>query len=342
VNEKEMKMNQNAMPPHVQVMQFILNQWISKPIYVAAELGIADMLADGPKSIDELANLSGVHAPSLYRMMRALAGVEIFTEMDNRVFGLTPMAECLQTDALRPIARMMHSSWHDKAWGHLIHSIRTGRSAFDAAFGMPAHDWLEANHEEAEVYHAAQSAKAMGSNRAIVDAYDFSSITHVADVGGGQGALMAEILKANSHLTGMVADQPAASALAREYIRKAGLEGRCEVAECDFFKSVPAGSDAYLLSNILHNWDDEACRQILGNCRRAMNDGAVLLVVEAIVPEGDAFSIAKLLDLEMMVMGGGLERTELEYRTLFESAGFLVNRIIPTGESVSVLEGTAR
>ena len=332
-------MNPNEMPPQVQIMQCILNKWISKPIFAVAELGMADFLAAGPKSIDELATLSRTHSPSLYRMMRALAGVGIFAERENKIFALTPMAECLQTNALGPIARMMHSNWHDKAWGCFIHSIKTGEAAFDKAHGMPAHDWLEANPEAAGVYHAAQSAKAMGSNRAIVDAYDFSSIQRVTDVGGGRGALMAEILKANPHLTGVVADLPSVTTLAREYMRNAGLEHRCAVVECDITKFVPPGNDAYLLSNILHNWDDETCREILGNCRRAMNSGAVLLIVEAIVPEGNAFSIAKLLDMEMMVMGGGRERTESGYRILFESAGFALKQVLPTGESISVLEG---
>jgi len=332
-------MMRTPLPPHAQMMQFILGTWISKPIYVAAELGIADMLVDGAKSIDELARTTGTHGPLLYRVMRALASVGIFSEAGDRSFELTPMAECLKDGALRSTALMFNADWHDKAWENLLYSVRTGEVAFEKAHGIPAFDWLEKNPRAAALYHEANAFKAASSHRAIIDAYDFSGINTLTDVGGGHGALMAEILGAYPVMKGVIAELRTVEKEAREFIRTKGLDARCEVIECDFFKEIPPGSDAYLMSNILHDWNDEACRSILGNCRRAMRPGFPLLAVEAVIPPGNEFSVAKLLDLEVLVMGGGRERTEAEFRDLFESSGFTISRVIPTHENVSVIEG---
>jgi hypothetical protein len=336
---KERNMKSKELPPHAQMMQFILGKWISKPIYVAAELGIADMLTDGPKSIDELAHMISTHGPSLYRVMRALASVGIFSETGDRGFALTPMAECLKAGAMRSIALMFNSDWHDRAWENLLYSVRTGEVAFDKAHGMPVFDWFKDHPLAAEIYHEANAIKAMTSHRAIIDAYDFSGINTLTDVGGGYGALMAEILRANPAMRGVVAELPSVVKEAKEFIRTKGLETRCEVVECDSFKEIPPGTDAYLMSHILHDWDDETCQRILGNCHRAMKPCSPLLVVEAVIPPGNEFSVAKLLDLEVFVMGGGRERTEAEFRDLFESSGFTLSRVVPTPESISVIEG---
>jgi hypothetical protein len=332
-------MTSKQVPPYAQMMQFILGNWISKPIYVAAELGIADMVADRPKSIDELAHMSKTHGPSLYRVMRALASVGIFLETSERSFELTPMAECLKRGAMRSIAVMFNSDWHDKAWENLLYSVRTGDVAFDKAHGKPVFDWLKEHPRAAEIYNEANAIKAMTSHRAIIDAYDFSNIARLTDVGGGHGALMAEILGANPAMKGVVAELPAVVQDAREFIRTRGLETRCEVIECDFFKGIPPGSDAYLMSHILHDWNDEVCYTILKNCHKAMKPGSTLLVVETVIPPGNEFSIAKLLDLEVFVMGGGRERTEKEFRDLFQSSGFTLSRVVPTPESIFVIEG---
>jgi hypothetical protein len=332
-------MRTTELPPHVQMMQFILGTWISKPIYVAAELGIADLLADGPKGIDEIAAMTGTHGPSLYRVMRALAGVGIFSETGDRSFGLTPMAECLKAGAMRSIALMFGSGWHDKAWEYLLYGVRTGEVAFDKAHGMPAFDWFKEHPRAARIFHEANAIKATTSHRAIIHVYDFSPIARLTDVGGGHGALMAEILEANPAMRGVVAELPSVAREAREFIRAKGLETRCEVVECDFFSSIPRGSDAYLMSHILHDWSDEKCRRIVANCHAAMSPGSPLLVVEDIIPPGNEFSIAKLLDLEVFVMGGGRERTEAEFRELFESSGFTLSKIVPTQEGISVIEG---
>ncbi|MGD2270762.1 MAG: methyltransferase [Desulfobacterales bacterium] len=332
-------MKPSELPPHAQIMQFIAGKWISKPIYVAAELGIADMLSDGAKSVDELAEMTGAQHTALYRLMRALACVGIFSETGERCFALTPMAECLKRDAMRSIALMFLSDWHDKAWDCLLDSVKTGDIAFEKAHGKPAFEWFKDNRRAAELYYTANAIKARGSHRAIVDAYDFSDITTLTDVGGGYGTLMVEILMANPHIQGVVADLASVARIADKEIKAKNLDPRCRVMECDFFKEIPAGSDAYLLSHVLHDWDDEQCRRILKNCRRAMTPGAKLLILESVIATGNEFSIAKLLDLEVFVMGGGRERSEAEFRELFESVGFILSQVVATSESVSVIEG---
>ncbi len=332
-------MNPNELPPQAQLMNFIVGKWISKPVYVAAELGLADLLAEGSKSIEELALASRSHAPSLYRMMRALASVGIFAETKDKRFELTPMAEFLKSGAMRSFALMFNSDWSDKAWLHFIDSVKTGDTAFEKAHGMPVSDWLERNPRAAEVFNEANAVKAAHSHRAIIDVYDFSGINTLTDIGGGLGALMAEILQANPSMKGIVADIHSVTQKGEEFIRSRGLEDRCKTVECDFFKDIPAGSDGYLMSHILHDWPDDRCKKILRNCHKAMKPESTLLVVEMIVPPGNQPSIAKLLDLEMLVTTGGRERTEEEFKTLLDSSGFELSRTISTQGGISVIEG---
>jgi hypothetical protein len=330
-----MKTTQEAT---IQMMQFITAKWISKPIYVAAKLGIADLLAEGPRTVEEIAQKKDLYAPYLYRVMRALAGFGIFYENENKTFELTPMAECLKTGALRSIALMFLSDWHDRAWDKLLHSVKTGEIAFHAAHGMSCFDWLKANPEAAEIYHHAQSIKAMTSHRTIIDSYNFSGINSLTDIGGGYGGLMIEILKAHPSMRGVITDVPSVIRETRKIIEAHGLEKRCSTADRDFFRDIPSGSDAYILSHILHDWEDAQCQIILKNCHEAMDHGSRLLIVEMIVPTGNEPSISKLLDLEVLVMGGGRERTEVEFYNLIEASGFNLNRIIPTQENISIIE----
>jgi hypothetical protein len=324
--------------PQSELMKFILGKWISKPIYVAARLGIADHLSDGPKTVQQLARLVNAHAPSLYRIMRALACVGIFFEDDDGCFELTPMAECLTSDALRPIALMMHSDWHERAWSRLLESVKTGEIAFDAAHGMPIFDWFDQHPKAAALYDQANAIKAKRSHRAIVEAYPFSDIHTLMDVGGGTGALLVEILNANPALKGVIADLPRTTAPANAYLRAQGLRSRCTAIPCNMFDRIPPGSDACLLSHILHDWQDPQCMTILTNVNKALPPNGKLLVIEGLIAPANQFSIAKLLDLEVFVMGGGRERTQNHYRLLMESAGFELSRVVSTDESVSLLE----
>jgi hypothetical protein len=342
MNRKETKMTANQLPPPAQLMKYIVGKWVSKPIYVVAELGIADMLAGGARSIGDLARDSQTHAPYLYRLMRALASVGIFSESEDKHFELTPMAQCLRTGSMRSMALMFESEWSDKAWARLLDCVRTGGTPFEKAHGMSLSDWLAANPHAAGVFNEANAVKAAASHRAIVDVYDFSGITSLTDVGGGLGTLMAEILIAHPSIRGVVADIPRVVRQAAATIRGGGIEDRCDLVECDFFQSIPSGSDAYLMSHILHDWPDDRCKTILENCHRAMTPGSKLLVVEIIVAAGNEPSVAKLLDIEMLVTTGGRERTAAEFKELLTASGFELARIVPTTEGISVIEAIRR
>ena len=326
--------------PSEQLMQFILGKWISKPIYVAAALGIADHLADGPLQSDELAERCKVHPASLYRLLRALAAVGIFSEGAHRSFGLTPMAECLRSDRLGPIAMMFHSRWHDNAWDQLLPSVKSGIPAFELAHGASAFDWFNQNPTAADQFHTANSVKSGRFHQAVLAAYDFSESTLVADIGGGQGALIIELLSAHSQLKGLVFDLPEVVKSTDKLVRSSRVSRRCQVVAGDFFAAVPGGADVYMLVNVMHNWDDDDCKLILSNCHKVMLPGETLLAVEAVVSPGNTFSIAKLLDIEAMVMGGGRERTEEEYRNLLVDSGFKDLKVIPMMDGNAVLESS--
>lgn len=332
-------MIKNELSPPEQLMKFIVGKWISKPVYVAAELGIADMLSEGPKSIDELALESRSYAPFLYRMMRALASVGIFFEREDRRFELTPMANFLKTGSMRSIALMFNSGWNDRAWEYFMDSVKTGETAFEKAHGKPVMDWLKQNPHAADIFSEANAVKAGNTHRVILDVYDFSEIQTLTDVGGGLGTLISEILIVNPFMKGVVADTSYVIKNANKIIEARGIADRCETIECDFFKSIPPGSDAYLLSNILHDWPDEECRTILENCRKAMKPDSRILLIEMIIPEGNDPSIVKLLDLEMLVITGGQERTEAEFKHLIEMSGLRLTRTIPTKENIYIIEG---
>jgi hypothetical protein len=321
-----------------EMMRFITAKWISKPLYVAARLGIADLLAEGPLSGAELARRCGCHAPSLYRVLRALAAVGIFSERGGQSFAQTPLSACLRSGALRAAALSFTAPWNDKAWTFLLEGVRTGATPFELAHGQRFTDWLKANPRAAATLQEANAVKAATSQRAVLDVYDFSGLRLLVDVGGGTGALTAEILASRPALRGIVADLPSVLPAAERTIAARGLAGRCRAVACDFFSSVPPGGDIYLLSDILHDWPDARCREILATCRRAVSGRARLLIVEMLLPPGPGFSAAKLLDLEMLVLCGGRQRTAAEIGELLEASGFALKRVLPAPAGVSVLE----
>jgi len=331
-------MKTNKEQASKKMMQLITAKWISKPIYVVVKLGIPDILTNGPLSITEIAERCNAHAPFLLQIMKALASIKIFREKENQVFELTEMAECLKKDSMRDIVLMLLSDWHDAAWNCLLESIQTGKVAFNLAHGEPAFDWLNKNPEIAEIVCKANTIKAAGSFVPLVNVYDFSNVRNVIDIGGGYGVLMTSILKANPHLSGCILDLPFVLRNTEVFIKDENLEQRCKLQDCDFFKEIPKGYDMYLMSNIIHDWDDEKCKIILKNCFNAMGPDTKLLIIEMIIPTGNNFSIVRLLDLEVLVMGGGKERTEIEYRNLIKSAGFYINNIIPVNNDVSIIE----
>lgn len=338
--EQNTQTSQN-IPPQLVMLQMVSASWISQSIYAAAKLGIADLLKDGSKNCDELAIATRTHTRSLYRLMRALASVGIFTESEPGYFNLTPLAACLQTDipgSIRPFVIMLGEE-HNRAWGDLLYSIQTGTSAFEHLYGMQIFQYYAQNPEPAKIFDAAMTSFSSIENAETITSYDFSSIRKLVDVGGGHGSLIATILKANPTLQGILFDQPAVIAGAKHLMTAEGVGERCEIIAGDFFESVPSGSDAYILKHIIHDWDDERAITILKNCHRAMVDNAKLLVVEQVIPPDNEPFFGKFLDLNMLVMcPGGCERTENEYRVLFKAAGFQLTQIVPTS-NVSVIEG---
>jgi hypothetical protein len=333
-------MSETFLKPEDQMMQWITSKWISKPIHVAAELGIADLLRDKPMSVEKLAQRTKTHAPTLYRLLRALSAVGIFAEIDDQVFDLSPLAQCLCSEAMRPLVMMFLSDWHDKAWSNLAYSVRTGKPAFDHAFGKGAFEWMEENPEARSILDRGQGLKAIGFAEAVIEAYDFSDISSICDVGGGQGTFLIQLLANYPHIMGIVADLQGAVVSAEKAIVKADLHDRCKAIPYDFLKDAPPVCDAYFLVNILHDWEEEICCRILKNISQAMNADSRLLIVEYLLETGPGFSVAKLLDIEVLVMGGGRERTVDEYKALLDSVGIAVSKVVPTNRGPALLECT--
>ena len=324
------------------MMQLIFGFMISQAVYVAAKLGLADLLKDGPKDFKELAKATSSHARSLYRVLRALSSVGVFAETERGVFRLTPLAETLQADApasMRAMSIFLGGQYNWQAWGDILHSVKTGEPAFEHVFGTGFFQYVERNPEAAKVFNEAMTSNSAPFSAAVAAAYDFSHIGTLVDVGGGHGSLITSILKAYPNLKAMLYDVPHVSEGARRQIEAEGVAERCTVVAGDFFESVPAGGDAYMMKNIIHDWDEASAVTILRNCRRAMGKDARLLLVEEVIPCSNEASIGKFIDLEMLLMPGGLERTEAEYRTLFEAAGFRLTSITPTQSPLSVIEG---
>lgn len=327
--------------PQAQLNQLISGYMKTQAVYVAAKLGIADLLTQGGRTAEDLARATNMHAPSLFRLLRALASLGVFTEDESSCFSLTPIAECLRSDvpgSQRALA-IMSGEEHFKAWAELLYSIQTGKTSFDKLYGMPIFDFLSQNLEQAKVFDAAMVGVHGRETAAMTDAYDFSDIGILADVGGGNGSLLSFVLKAYPTMKGMLYDLPGVVERAKAGFQANGLADRCEVIGGSFFESIPEGADAYLLRHIIHDWDDEKSLTILRNVHRAMRSDARLLVIEGVIPPGNDPSFSKLLDLTMLTLPGGKERTEEEYRTLFRAGGFELTRIVPTQAEISVIEG---
>ena len=338
-------MNATAMtkeiPPPLQMLQLISGFWVSRCVYVAAKLGVPDLLKDGPKSAEELATESGAHAPSLFRVLRALAAVNVLTQTDRR-FGNTPLSETLLSDvpgSLRAFALTELGEEHYPAWGELMHSVRTGGIAFDKAFGEPVWEFFARHEENAQIFNDAMSGLTAQAEQALHAAYSFEGINTIVDVGGGHGGLITSILKRNPNMQGILFDSPQVVAGAKSKIAESGIGDRCQIVGGDFFQSVPEGADAIIMKWIIHDWNDEQSVAIMKNCHRALPENGKLILVEAVIPPGDEMHFAKFIDLNMLVMTGGRERTEEEFRQLYEEAGFRLTRVVPTESPFSVIEG---
>lgn len=329
--------------PTEALLQMIVAPWVSRAIYVAAELGIADLLKNGSQSSDELAKATGVDARALYRLLRSLASVGVFAEGNVGDFELTPLASCLRSehkDSLRGYAIKSGQIWDWQPWGYLLETIKTGKPVFENIFGVEIFEYLATHPEAGKIYDEAMSSFSAKRISAITTEYDFSAIYNLVEVGGGRASLLASILNANPTIQGILFDVPHVIEGAKHLITSEGLLDRCQLIAGDFFFSVPSGGDAYLLKHIIHDWDDERAIKILQNCRSVMQPNTKLLVVEIVIPQGNEPSFGKLLDLQVLLnYQGGCERTEAEYQTLFKAAGFQLTKIVPTSSPLSVIEG---
>lgn len=333
------------LPPPAVLYQLATGHYVSHAIYAAAKLGIADLLGTGPQRCDDLAKATGTHAPALRRVLRLLASAGVFAETEDGRFELTPVGSCLQSGpgSFRPVALLFTSPGVRAAWGDLLHSVRTGEPALNHVFGMGSFEYFAQHPEEAAVFDEAMGAFTAMVAIAVAAAYDFSRFGTIIDVGGGEGALLAGILRANPALRGVVFDMPRVAEGANETIAAAGLGDRCEFVGGDFFEAVPGGGDAYILKHVIHDWDDARAVRILRNCRRAMKAEGKLLIVEGVYPERIDQSVvsrgAAANDVNMLVCTGGRQRAEAEFRALFDAAGFELTRIVPTQAMSSVIEG---
>jgi hypothetical protein len=336
-----------ALPPQLVLYQMATGHYLSRALHLAATLGLADRLKDGPRPVGELAQGTATHAPSLHRVLRLLASAGVLTERDDGRFGLTPIGECLRTDtpdSAHAMVKLFAGPRIQDNWRDLEYCVRTGEPAFRQR-GL-TDPFTDRGPEEAADFDAAMANFTRLIAMAVAAAYDFTRFGTVVDVGGGNGALLIGLLRATPSLRGIVFDLPAAAERATKQIAASGLAERCRAVGGDFFKAVPEGGDAYLLKHVIHDWNDEQSVAILRSCRRAMPTTGTLLIVEGVYPPRIDQSLesrgAAANDVNMLVNTGGRQRSEAEFRSLYAAAGFILTRIVPTQARVAVIEGARR
>jgi O-methyltransferase domain/Dimerisation domain len=328
---------------HARMLKLIAAFWQSQLIFVAAKLAIPDALASGPLTARELAGRVGVSSKHLPRIMRALSSLGVFSADAQNRFHLTPLGETLRSDhpdSLRNFALMLIDDYNWQAWGALHHAVTTGGSAFEHVHGVPVFAYMRQHPEKESTFSASMASISARENSAVARAYAFGRLHKLVDVGGAHGHLIATILRSYRTLHGVLFDQPQviAAAVQTGFVTAPDIRARCEVSAGDFFASVPEGGDAYVMKYVIHDWDDENCVRILDNCRRAMAARGRVLVVEHLIAGGNRRDWGKMLDINMMVMPGGRERTREEFRVLFAQAGLRLQRVFATASSLSILE----
>jgi hypothetical protein len=328
-----------ALPPPIVVLQMIGGYWVARMLYVVADFGIADLIDERPRPAQELADATGVHPRALYRVLRALAGVGVFVGDEAGNFHLMPVGATLRRNAPDSMRAMVLSELggeHFDAWTNLAQSVKTGEIAFDHKYGEDVWEYYAKTPERAAIFNESMTNVSENTNAAVVAAYNFSTINKFVDVAGGHGSLLAGILHANPNLHGVLFDQP--HVVNGADAKLSSLTDRCEIVGGNMFAEVPSGADAYLMKWIIHDWNDERSLVILQNIHRAMAENGKLLLVEMVVPPGNDLHFSKLIDVNMLVMTGGCERTEAEYAELLAQAGFQLTRIVPTDGPASVIE----
>jgi hypothetical protein len=314
--------------------------WMTQALGVAAELGVADHLAAGPLTAQELAQRTGAHADSLYRVLRALASAGVFEHDADERFGLTPLSELLRSDvpgSQRCFAAMMGGEFH-AAWGELLHSARTGEPGFDKRFGKSFFEYMTERPDRHAIYDRAMEGVHGRETDPVLDAYDFSFFGTVADIGGGNGSALAATLRRHSGMQGILFDLPSVADRTRAGVAASDVAARLCIEGGDFFTAVPSGADAYVLRHVIHDWMDDDAVAILRSCRKAMKPASRILVVEMVIPSDGRPGFGKWLDL-MMLLVRGRERTAAEYGRLFAAAGLKLERVIATASDASIVEG---
>jgi len=329
------------LPPALKLQEMICGKWVSQTIYVAAELGIADQLRDETQSADEIAEAVGSQKHTTYRLMRALSSLGILEEHDDKQFSLTVLGQALRSDheeSMKAYARLLGSESNWRAWEVMTEAVRTGNSSYEIVYGMKLFDYLAKHPDAAKIFDDAMVATNHITALQLAKAYDFSGINTLVDVGGGKGALLATIAEANLDMRGIVYDTEYVAEGARQLLDERGLVGRCQFVTGNFFEVVPS-ADCCILKCIIHDWGDEEAIRILRNCVAAIPANGKVLVAERVVPPPGISHISKLIDLEMLALTGGVERTTDEYRELFEQAGLQVTQLVPTKGLYTVIEG---
>ncbi len=336
-----MAMQTQAPPAHIGIMQLLNGAHVAGAVSCLAQLGIPDLVEAGPRSAEELARQTGTSPQGLYRLMRATACVGVLAEGPDGTFSETPMSAVLRSNArpsLRALAIMGGREWHGRGWSQLEHCVRTGGQALDKIYGAHVFEFLTQHPEEGQIFHDAMTAISMIDSPAVAAAYCFDGIHSIVDVGGGHGLLLATILAGNPHLRATLYEVPHVVEGARNGPLTPVMD-RCTLTSGDMFSSVPQGADAYIMKHIIHDWPDDVCIKLLAACRKAVNPGGKLLVVDNVIHPGNDFSPGKFLDLQMLIFPGGRERTEKQFRDLFTAAGWELSRIIPTAAADSIVEG---
>jgi hypothetical protein len=327
--------------PQAQLMQMAMGFVVPDMLRVAVDLRLADHLAEGPRTAENLARVTGTNGPALYRLMRTLSAYGLFVEDGERRFALTPLSERLRADvpgSVRTSVVMILSDYYVRTFRHLMYSVQTGKTAFEKEFGCNIFEYLSTRPADAAMFSDLMVGFHGPETAAVAAAYDFADVKTLVDVGGATGNMVTTILALNPGMRGVIYDLPHNEANAVALLAEREMTERVTFMPGSFFESIPEGGDAYLMSHIIHDWSEEECLTILGNCRKAMGPKSKLLIVEMVLPEGNVFHPGKVTDMVMLAIPGGEERTVEAYRILLEKAGFVMKRVVATDSAVSVVE----
>lgn len=338
---EEVRAHADAVPPQAQLMQMSMAFMVSRLLTVTAELRLADHLAAGPRTAEDLAAVTGAHAPSLYRLLRTLCAHGLFAEDAQGRFAITALSEPLRTGVPGSVLTsilMVGGDCFARPFANLMYSVKTGKTSFEEEFGENIFAYLSKRPEEGSMFSDLMVGFHGPETAAVAAAYDFSGFDTIVDVGGATGNMITKILATTDKARGVIFDMAHNAGDAAAMVDARGMSGRVKFEAGNFFESVPAGGDCYLMSHIIHDWSEEQCLTILGNCRKAMGPKSRLLIVEMVLPERNVFHPGKMTDMVMLAIPGGQERTEAEYRELLGKAGFRLERVVGTDSAASVVE----